>query len=294
MSLPNSNPGATAATSSTGSEQPNPPPDLKAQLEELKESVKEDQDQIAQKTKEITGLQQDITVLESGLGEIDQTVKAYTQALEAAGDLSRLQSSIDHEKSMATAAVGAGKTDLDKIVKDYDEKVIDELTKKVVGKKADSDNDAGKYAVAQNSAKEKQAQYDDLKANVSRMAAWVAEVRNLKTQANSASDRGTFGVMYFLVGEMQFFATKIEVNPNPDELRKKLNDALAAVQLAKKTLRDRKEASDKALAELLAAQKELNDAKAGRRATLTDRLKNWQPPPPPSATTKPTPIAAKG
>src|SRR5215510_8813251 len=103
-------------TSSSSSGTSDDAPDLKGELGELKKAVKSDQDQIAQVTKKIAGEQQDIGILETGLGDIDQTVKAYTQAIAAAGDMSSLQTFIDHEASMAAAAVGDGKYQLDDVI----------------------------------------------------------------------------------------------------------------------------------------------------------------------------------
>jgi chromosome segregation ATPase len=260
------------------------PVDLQAELKKLTDAVGADQDQIAQVTKAIAGLQQDISVLQAGISDIDQTVKAYIQALQAAGDLGSLRSFIDQEASMAAAAVGAGKAALDKIIADYDHNIDPQsqdpnsLTQKAKAAQAASDQAAAAYAQAQKAAGDKQAAYDSAKAIVAKFQAWAADIKTLKGQVTAAADAGSFGAMYFLVGEMKSLSDKLSGSPKPDDLRTQLNNALADLQAAKKDLRDKKDAADAAAATLAAAQKALNDARTGRRAALLEKIKNWVPP----------------
>ena len=259
---------------------PQDPVDLQAELKALQDKVQQDQNEITQYTKEIAGWQQDISVLQTGISDIDQTVKAYTQAVQSAGDLGALQSFIDRENDMAVAAVGAGKGKVDDLVKAYD----DDLKKQVknVGDLQNSLNQAATdYAQSQKTAADKQAAYDQLKALVARFGAWVADIKNLKTQVLAAADTGNYGAMYFLVGEMKSIAAKMEGAPSADDFRNQLTNAVSDLQKAKKDMRDKKAKLDDLTAQLAAAQKALSGAQAGRRAALLDAIKKQVPPEPP-------------
>jgi hypothetical protein len=257
-----------------------PPPapvDLKAQLEKLKKAVQGEKDQVTQITKAIAVGQQDIGVLESGLSDIDQTVNAYVQAVKAAGDVKSFNTFIDHEGAIATAAVGAGKADLDNDITASD----NEITKQkaiVDADKTAGDKAAKAYADAQNAAGEKQRNYDGDKATVGVFQAWVADLKTLKTQVTAAAGVGNFGAMYLLVHEMAVVWAKLIQLTTPDAIRDLLVTALSELQTAKSDLRDKKDAVDAAAAQLLADQKKLDDLTKGRRAALLDKVKDWKPP----------------
>jgi chromosome segregation ATPase len=256
------------------------PVDLQTELKDLQDKVQRDQNEITQYTKEIAGWQQDISVLQSGISDIDQTVKAYTQAVQSAGDLDALQSFIDRESHMAIAAVGDGKGKVDDHVKAYNQN-LETQTRNIEKLRADSDKAAAAYAEAQKTAADKQAAYDQLKALVARFQAWVADVKNLKTQVLAAADTGNYGAMYFLVGEMNSVADKLEDAPSADDFRKQLTNAVSDLQKAKKDMRDKKDRLDNLTAQLAAAQKALSGAQAGRRAALLEAIKKQVPPEPP-------------
>jgi DNA repair exonuclease SbcCD ATPase subunit len=259
---------------------PQDPVDLQGELNDLKGKVQTDQDKITDFTKEIAGWQQDISVLQTGISDIEQTVKAYTQAVQSAGDLDALQSFIHRENDMAVAAVGAGKRVVDEIVKDYDTD-LEHQTKNVGDLQKYHDQAASDYAQAQKTAADKQAAYDQLKSLVARFQAWVADVKNLKTQVLAAADTGNYGAMYFLVGEMKSVAAKLEAAPSADDFRNQLTNALSDLQQAKKDMRNKKAKLDDLTAQLAAAQKALSSAQAGRRAALLDAIKKQVPPEPP-------------
>jgi hypothetical protein len=255
----------------------NPAVDLKEQLKQLQQNVQDDQDKIAATTKDLAGKQQDISVLQAGITDTDQTVTAYSAALKAAGDTTGFQKFIEQQQKIVTAAVGAGMRDLDTIITTEDNS-LQTLRDKATKAQASFTMSATAYATAQKSASDAQTAYDDAKSIVARFQGWFAELKNLKTQVTAASDAGTYGAMYVLVKEMQPLEAKVTSSPSPDGLRKDLNTKLSRLQQAKKDLRDQKVALDQATAGLAAAQKARDGATANRRADLLKKVKDWKPP----------------
>src|SRR3954452_24623629 len=102
MSDTRSDQAAPATCPLPGPGNPGAAADPKDELNHLKQTAKDNQDQIARITKSTASLQQDIGVLEAGLTEIDQLVKTYeAQRGQAAKDLDALRTFADQEGRMA-------------------------------------------------------------------------------------------------------------------------------------------------------------------------------------------------
>ncbi|HEX3151513.1 MAG TPA: hypothetical protein VHR66_25775 [Gemmataceae bacterium] len=257
---------------------PNPPPSPKTQLDELTRRATTNQNSIDTATKDTASIQPDIAVLQKGIGEIDQIVKGYSQGAVAINDsISGYQSFVQQETKMAIAAVGASKDALDKIVSDYDASITGQIAA-LPGLTSDVEKTATASVRAQQVVSAKQAAYDGLKATLSSLQAAVNDLKSLKTQITAAADSGNFNVMYFLVGEIA--SIEKTTVPTPTSLQASLETALCDLKQALSDQRGTKLAADAAVAALTAAQKQLNDAKTNRRASLLEMMvKNWTPPP---------------
>jgi|GEM_PF-6004364 len=280
-----STPAPTPSGSGAGSGSADP----KAELTRLKGLLQQNQAQIDQMAKASSSYQQDITVLESGLAEVDQVGKAYSQGIQAIGDLASLRTFVNQKSSMAIAAVGtAGKAALDAIVASYDADVQTQ-SKSLAVLQAARDQALSAHETALKTANEKQAAYNSAKTTLSRVQAGVADIKNLKNQLGSASDSGNFASMYLLVGEMSSALNALTI-PTPGDLQTQLATVLLELKVALSDVRDKKEAWDKAQAALAGAQKKLDDSKTGRRAALLEAVKDWKPSP---AQPAPTPAQPK-
>ena len=280
----------TSSPSTTGSALPasgasSGPADPKAELERLKGLVRQNQTLIDQKSKESASYQQGINVLQSGIAEADQAVRAYAQGIQAIPDQASLRAFVDQKGQMAAAALGAGTAAVDAIVAQYDADVQNQ-TKSLADLQAAGAKALSAYQTALGTANEKQAAYNGVKATLSRVQAGVTDITNLQKQIVSASDSGDSASMYFLVGEMRS-ALKALTIPSPADLQTQLSTALLELEVASKTSRDTQEASDQAQAAVADAQKALDSKRAGRRTALLQAVKNpptpAQPSTPPSA-----------
>lgn len=278
MAEDTTNSPSTTRSAPPGSAVGNGPADPKTELNKLKDQAQKQQAQIDQMTKDIASIKQDIVVLESGLSEVDQIVKAYTQGIQAIGDQSDMSKFVDQKSSMAVAALGAGKAAIDKIVTDFDTDVQAQ-NKSIADLQTASDQASAAHATAVQTAGDKQLAYNSAKTTLSRIQAGVTDLKNLKNQLNSAEDSGNYGSMYLLVGEIRSALNALVV-PTPADLQAQLSKALLELKAALNNVRDKKEASDRAQAALAGAQKKLDDAKTGRRASLLEAVKNWKPAPP--------------
>ena len=273
------NTSSKPAMASPGSGASSGPADPRAELNRLKDQAQKQQAQIDQMTKDIASIKQDIVVLESGLSEVDQIVKAFTLGIQGVGDQSSIRTFVDQKSNMAVAALEAGnKAAIDKIVTDFDADV-QAHSKSMADLQTASDQAGAAHATAVQTAGDKQAAYNSAKTTLSSVQTVVADLKNLKNQLNSAENSGDFGSMYVLVGEMRSALNALAV-PTPGDLQARLSKALLELKVALNDVRDKKEASDRAQAALAGAQKKLDDAKTGRRASLLEAVKNWKPAPP--------------
>ena len=208
--------------------------------------MKQNQAQIDQLSRALASWQQDINVLQTGIADIDQVVKAYTQGIQALGDTSGFQSFVTQKGSMAAAALGtAGTAVVDAKVAQYDADV-QSLTKNIPVLQASADQALSAYQTALNGANgatDAQKAYNDAKGALSEAQTIVADIKNLQKQIVAASDSGDSGTMYFLVGEMSSQLSNLKL-PSPAELKTQLTTALMALEGALKKSRDAKDASD--------------------------------------------------
>lgn len=280
----------TPSGSGAGSE----PADPKAELNRLKDLVQKNKDQIDQISQASSSYQQDIAVLESGLKEITQVVNAFTQGTQSIKDLSSLKTFVDQKSNIAVAALGAnGKAAVDAIVAKYDADVAAQ-SKSVDDLQAASAQAVSAQQAALQDANAKQAAYNTAKGILSRVQASHTDLQNLQKQVGSATDAGNIGAMYFLLGEMRSGLNALEI-PSAADLQNQLSGALLDLKAALKTAREKKAASDQAQAAVVNAQKKLDNAKTGRRASLMEAVRSVKPQPaqpssPPAA--QPTTAAA--
>jgi len=249
--------------------------DPKAELQAYKDQLKKNQTTLDQIAQQNAAIQQKITVLESGLSEVDQVVTSYAQGYETISDQSALRSFIEQQQRMALAAIGAGKTGLDAVVTGID---TDIKTQGASIQELQTAND--KAITAQNdalkAASDAQAAYDAVKTTLNKAQEVVADLNSLKTLVNSAVDAGSFGTMYILLGEMTARLGEFNL-PKPSDLQTQLSKALWGLQTALSDLRDKKQVATDASDALGAAQKRLDAAKEGRRASLLAAVKDWKP-----------------
>ena len=257
---PSSGTGSAPAPAGTGAA--SGPADPRAELNRLKDRVRTSRDQIDQMTKAAAADDQDITVLESGLNEVDSVVKAFGQGIQAIGDQASIRTFLDQKSNMAVAAVANGKSALDAISAGLDADIKTQ-SQSVAALQTASDQAASAHSTALATATQKQATYQVAKGTLSRIQAGVADITNLKTQINSAAESGNFGSMYLLVGEMRSAVNALAA-PTPAALQAQLSTALLDLRAALSDVRTKKDTADKAQAALGAAQKKLNDAVAGR------------------------------
>jgi DNA repair exonuclease SbcCD ATPase subunit len=287
MATVTTNTPSTPAPVPSGSGVGSGPPDPKAELDRLRGLLQENQAKIDQMSKASSAYQQDITVLESGLAEVDQVVKAYAQGVQALGDPASLRTFVDQKGSMAVAAVGTGKADLDAIVARYDADAQTQ-SKSLADLQAARAQALSAQETALRTANDKQAAYNAAKASLSRVQAGVASIKNLQKQIGSAADSGNFGSMYLLVGEMRSALDALAI-PSPADLQTQLATALLELKAALQDTREKKVALDQATAAVAVAQQKLDNSRASRLASLLDAVKNWKPPAQPAPQQGPPP-----
>jgi chromosome segregation ATPase len=257
--------------------------DPRAELDRLKDELRKNQAQIDQMVKSTASQQQDITVLESGLGESDQAVKAYAQGLQSLGDPDSLRTFVDQKSSMAVAALGTDLGAINDLIAHMDDDIQNQV-RSIPDLQAASDRAASAHAAAQQVAGAKQADYHGAKGTLARIQAGVTELKNLKNQVNAAAESGNFAGMYVLVGEMKSALKALDV-PTAADLQAQLAKGLMDLKAALQDARVKKEALDNAQADLVAARKKLDDTRAGRRGLLLDAVKNRKPSAAPQAPT---------
>jgi len=255
-------------------------PDLQGKLATLQEQDQENQAKVDTISKENALVRQNIVALQAGIAEIDQIIKNYTTQTSAlATDQSGLHAFVDKQTKMAIAAVGAGQAALDAIVTDVDAGIENQAN--IASSLQTSSNDANAaQTAAVTTANEKQTAYDTAKTTLSRAQAAISDLKTLEKQVTSNAAAGNFGAMYVLLGEMKNVLASFAL-PTPDELEAQLKTAFSGLDTALSDARDKKQASDAAAADLTAAQKKLNDVKAGRRASLLNAATKWKAAPKP-------------
>jgi hypothetical protein len=256
-------------------------PDLEGELGQLEDLAQQNQANIDKISKDNALVRQKIAALKAGLGEVVQTVKAYTQSSKLIADQSSLQSFVDKQMDIAVAAVGPNKTALDGIVTRVDAD-IQTQAKLTTDLQSSSDNAAAAQTAALNTATEKQAAYDFAKTTQSRAQAALSDLNVLKNQASSAAGSGNFALMYATLLEMKGVLSSL-VAPSPGDLQAQLYTALSDLHATLNDASDKKQASDAAAADLAAAQKKLNELKLSRRDSVLNAAKNLKVPPPANA-----------
>jgi chromosome segregation ATPase len=258
-------------------------PDLNEKLAALKGQDQENQAKVDAISKENVLVRQNISTLETGIGQIDQIITNYAmQNLRLAADKSSLQAFVEKQMKIATAGMtDEGKAALDASVTAIVTKVdadIEKQAKLTTDLQAAADKAKAAQAAAETAANEKQAAYDEAKATLNRAQAKISDAKTLQGQLNSAVAAGNSGDVYVLAlaGEMKKVLGSINL-PTQDDLKAQLNTALSDLHIALSDAREKKQTSDAAAAALTPEQKKLNDVKVGRLAALLDAAKKWKP-----------------